>query len=118
MDLNNDKHLDFSEFSKVLMGSLRAEFRVRALFIFYAYDEGQKGLSFCHPIFYSIDEFQSRKTGYFGKDDVTRILTLCNKCADSAGKRTRSEKRVSVDKCWCLQCVSTSTDANHIQITC
>ena len=43
MDLNNDKYLDFTEFSKILMGSLRAEFRVRALFMFYAYDEGQKG---------------------------------------------------------------------------
>ena len=45
MDLNNDKYLDFTEFSKILMGSLRAEFRVRALFMFYAYDEGQKGLA-------------------------------------------------------------------------
>ncbi len=29
MDLNNDKHLDFNEFSKILVGSMRAEFRLR-----------------------------------------------------------------------------------------
>jgi hypothetical protein len=46
MDLNNDNHLDFSEFSKILMGSLRAEYRLRALFMFYIYDENKKGLNY------------------------------------------------------------------------
>jgi hypothetical protein len=29
MDLNNDQYLDFNEFSRILVGSMRAEFRVR-----------------------------------------------------------------------------------------
>jgi hypothetical protein len=50
MDLNNDKHVDFNEFSKILMGSMRADSRLRALFTFYVYDEGQKGLNNIHAI--------------------------------------------------------------------
>jgi hypothetical protein len=48
MDLNNNKQIDFSEFSKILIGSIRAEYRLRALFSFYVYDEGQKGLNHNH----------------------------------------------------------------------
>ncbi len=48
MDLNNDKQIDFNEFSKILMGSIRADYRLRALFTFYVYDEGQKGLNCNH----------------------------------------------------------------------
>ena len=45
MDLNNDKYLDFNEFSKILMGSMRADFRLKALFTFYVYDQDEKGFS-------------------------------------------------------------------------
>ena len=50
MDLNNDKHVDFNEFSKILMGSMRADYRLRALFTFYVYDEGQKGFTSNHTV--------------------------------------------------------------------
>jgi Ca2+-binding EF-hand superfamily protein len=59
MDLNNDKYLDFREFSTILMGSMRADFRLRALFSFYIYDEGQKGLINNHPVmFFAFTKYQ------------------------------------------------------------
>jgi hypothetical protein len=95
MDLNNDKYLDFSEFSKILMGSMRADFRLKALFTFYVYDQDEKGLTYDNAgqfinVFHQI-------IGHLGADDLNRILTLCNKCAESGGKKTRSDKRVYAD---------------------
>ena len=38
-----------------------------------------------------------RITGHFGADDLQRIVTLCNKCAESGGKKSRSDKKVHVN---------------------
>jgi hypothetical protein len=93
MDLNNDKYLNFREFSTILMGSMRADFRLRALFSFYVYDEGQKGLINHYPVmFFCIHEV----SGHLGAEDLHRIVILCNKCAEAGGKKTRSDKRVSL----------------------
>ncbi len=58
MDFNNDQYIDFEEFSKILMGSMRAEFRLRALFTFYVYDKDKKGSINDHAgLFLCIQQF-------------------------------------------------------------
>jgi hypothetical protein len=95
MDFNNDKYIDFDEFSKILMGSMRAEFRLRALFTFYVYDKDKKGSNNDQAgLFLCIHQFP----GYFGADDIHGIVILCNKCAEAGGKKTRSDKRVIIQE--------------------
>ena len=116
MDLNNDKYLDFSEFSKILMGSMRADFRTKALFTFYVYDQDEKGFTYDNAgqFIYVFHQF----IGHLGADDLHRIVTLCNKCAESGGKKTRSEKRVNADCRHHLHMKSFTlfSDSNHFEI--
>ena len=74
---------------------MRADYRLRALFTFYVYDEGQKGFTRNHTARFIEAQWVA---GHFGPQDINRIVTLCNKCTETGGKKTRSDKRVKLLK--------------------
>jgi hypothetical protein len=85
------------------------------LFTFYVYDEGKKGaISDLSDQFLRIHQI----SGHLGADDLLRIVMLCNKCAEAGGKKTRSDKRVSIrNTIGTMSSTDTSSDANHSEIS-
>jgi hypothetical protein len=85
------------------------------LFTFYVYDQGRKGvISDLSGLFLCIHQI----SGQLGADDLLRIVTLCNKCAEAGGKKTRSDKRVSIrNTTGTISSTNSSSDANHFEIS-